>query len=166
MGRDKAHLMWRGRSLIDHAIARFHEAGISAVAVSGDRRAHGGIGDQHPGEGPLAGLLAIARAHTGSRLIIVPVDMPLLPASLLELLAASDPEASALHFSEAPLPLRIDASRALVSLLVAWLDDPTGPRALRHLLREMAVRTLARPATCTNAFDNANTPADWARINQ
>jgi molybdenum cofactor guanylyltransferase len=164
MGQDKAQLMWRGRFLIDHAIARFREAGVTNVAVSGDRPAYGGIGDLHPGEGPLAGLLTIASAHPSRRLLIVPVDMPRFPASLIAQLATREPDAAALHFPNAPMPLRIDASSALISLLSAWLDDPTGPRAVRLLLREVNASTLTFAAMPTNAFDNANTPADWARI--
>lgn len=164
MGRDKALLDWRGRSLLDHALARFAEAGIAHAVVSGDRPTHAGIPDTHPGEGPLAGLLAVACRHPGRRLLLVPVDMPRLPAAWIEALSRAHAEADALHFAEAPLPLRIQATPDLVARLTGWLDDPGGPRALRHLLREFGAVALPTPAGVDDAFENANTPEDWTRI--
>lgn len=166
MGRDKALLDWHGRSLLDHALARFAEAGIAHAVVSGDRPAHAGIPDTHPGEGPLAGLLAVAHQHPGRRLLLVPVDMPKLPARLLRTLSGVEPEAAALHYLDAPLPLRITITPDLIERLAGWLDDPAGPRALRHLLRELGASALPTPAGFDGVFDNANSPEDWARIEQ
>jgi len=165
MGQDKALLDWQGRSLIDHARQRFADAGIAESVVSGDRPEHGGIPDQHRGEGPLAGLLAVAHAHPGRRLLVVPVDMPRLPAAWLARLAAASPTAAALHYDGHPLPLRIDATLDLRRQLTGWLDDPSGPRALKHLLRALDAATIAAPPASGHELDNANTPDDWARIN-
>lgn len=164
MGRDKALLAWQGRSLVDHALVRFGEAGLAQSVVSGDRPAHSGIPDAHEGQGPLAGLLAVARTHPGRRLLLVPVDMPMLPAAWLARLAVTAPEATALHFEGSPLPLRIDARPGLIALLSRWLGDPEGPRAIRHLLSECEARTLQAPDASPWALDNANTPEDWARM--
>lgn len=164
MGQDKALLDWQGRSLIDHAQRRFADAGIAESVVSGDRPDHGGIADRHRGEGPLAGVLAVAHAHPGRRLLVVPVDMPRLPAAWLAQLAAASPSARALHFDGHPLPLRIDATGALRDQLAGWLDDPAGPRALKHLLRALDAGTIAAPPASAHELDNANTPDDWARM--
>lgn len=164
MGRDKALLMWQGRTLIDHALDRFSEIGLVQSLVSGDRPAHAGIPDLQCGQGPLAGLLAVARAHPGRRLLLVPVDMPMLPAAWLARLATAAPAASPLHFEGSPLPLRIDARPGLIALLSRWLDDPDGPRAIRHLLSECDAHTLPAPDASPRALDNANTPEDWARM--
>ena len=165
MGQDKALLDWQGRSLIDHARRRFADAGIAESVVSGDRPEHGGIPDQHRGEGPLAGLLAVTKAHAGRRLLVVPVDMPRLPAAWLARLAAASPSDCALHYDGYPLPLRIDATLDLRRQLTAWLDDPVGPRALTHLLRALDAGTIPPQTASGLEFDNANTPEDWARIN-
>jgi molybdopterin-guanine dinucleotide biosynthesis protein A len=165
MGRDKALLEWRGLSLIDHALRRFTTAGVPDTVVSGVRPAHGGIPDQHQGEGPLAGLLAVAEAYPERRLLVVPVDMPRLPAAWLIELARTSPTAQALHFEGYPLPLRVDATIVLRRQLATWLDDPFGPRALKHLLRTMGAEAIARPPALGGELDNANTPDDWARIN-
>lgn len=166
MGRDKALLPWCGRTLLDHALARFAEAGIARVEVSGDRPAHAGIPDTHPGEGPLAGLLAVAKQHPDRRLLVVPVDMPRLPAGWLALLAGARPEARALHYIGAPLPMRIDADTCLVERLTGWLDDAGGPRALHHLLRDLGAIGIPAPGGVDGAFDNANTPEDWMRMDR
>lgn len=165
MGRDKALLEWQGTPLIEHALRRFHEAGIVHTVVSGERPAQAGIPDHHPGAGPLAGLHAVARAYPGARLLLVPVDMPRLPGIWLAELASAVPEAAALHFENHPLPARIDATPELLQCLAAWLDDPQAPRSLKRLLRQLGASAIAAPERSSAAFDNANTPEDWARIN-
>lgn len=166
MGRDKALLQWNGCSMMEHALARFRDAGIGESVVSGNRAEYGGIPDAYPGEGPLGGLLSIALQYPGRRLLAVPVDMPRLPAAWLRCLAESHPEAAALHYVDAVLPMRLDATTRLIGQLSDWLENPSGPRALRHLLREFEAVAIAAPGPIDRAFDNANTPDDWTRIIQ
>lgn len=166
MGRDKALLDWHGRSLVDHALDRFRAAGIAEAVVSGDRPLHEGIPDAHVAQGPLAGLLAVAQKHPDARLLVVPVDMPRLPACWLATLASAYADAPALCFENSPLPLRLDVDAKLIALLSTWLDDPQGPRAVRHLLRALDAQSLASPDGGDAALDNANTPEEWIRIRQ
>jgi molybdopterin-guanine dinucleotide biosynthesis protein A len=82
MGRDKALLVVGDRPLALVAAAALHDAGASAVVcVGGDRVALADrglyvIADDHPGEGPLGGLLT-ALAHPGDEVIMVlSCDLP------------------------------------------------------------------------------------------
>jgi molybdenum cofactor guanylyltransferase len=91
MGRDKALVLLDGRSLAERAIELLHHAGLNA-AIAGARSELGAlahvIADQAPDEGPLRGICS-ALASTGAELaIFIPVDLPLLPASLLACLVA------------------------------------------------------------------------------
>jgi molybdopterin-guanine dinucleotide biosynthesis protein A len=166
MGKDKALLDWSGVSLLDHALQRFNDAGIAETVVSGDRPGYRCVADVHPGEGPLAGLLGVAQAHPDRRLLVVPVDMPRLPARWLSRLAGAIPSAAVLHFAGAPLPFRFDATTDLVGKITGWLDDPDGPRSLHHLLRHANAIGIRAPEGTERALDNANTPEDLVRISR
>jgi len=100
MGRDKVLLQLAGRPLIDHAIAKLRRicgevhilAGEQTTAANGRNAATRAsrlaayaplVYDLHPGCGPIAGVEA-ALAHSSQEWnLILPVDMPLLPAPFL-----------------------------------------------------------------------------------
>ncbi len=93
-GVDKGLQPFRGRPLVDHAIARLAPQ-VAEVMVSANRNAEAyaarGVrvladpGADFPG--PLAGMLAGLRAARTTWLAVVPCDSPLLPADLVERLA-------------------------------------------------------------------------------
>lgn len=90
MGRDKALLPFAGRPLIEHALETLKAAGLS-VAIAGatpDARAALAayapiIRDSERGLGPLAGICAALESTSTQYAAFLPVDMPLLPASLI-----------------------------------------------------------------------------------
>lgn len=91
MGRDKAMIEFAGRTLAERAVELLQRAGLSAM-IAGARSELGAFGpmiaDQADGEGPLRGVCS-ALASTGAELaVFIPVDLPLLPASLLARLLA------------------------------------------------------------------------------
>ncbi len=104
MGRDKALLPFAGQPLIAHALAIFREAGLeaaiagvaparstSAAQISGVNPQTNGalaayalvIDDPQPGLGPLAGICAALTAVATRYAVFLPVDLPLLPSSLI-----------------------------------------------------------------------------------
>ena len=86
MGVDKARLLWRGRTLLEHATGMLREAGCSRVLVSGDYPGYACVPDQFPDRGPLGGLASIV-GHAGeARWLVVAIDQPLLDASMLRAL--------------------------------------------------------------------------------
>jgi molybdopterin-guanine dinucleotide biosynthesis protein A len=89
MGRDKALLPFAGQPLIARALSILREAGLSA-SIAGARSQLASfapvVEDAESGLGPLAGI-CVALASTPARhIVILSVDLPLLPASLLRLL--------------------------------------------------------------------------------
>lgn len=87
MGRDKATLPFAGRPLIEHALSILREAGVS-VSIAGARSPSLAqfapvVEDAAPGQGPLAGLCAALAATKSEFAVFLPVDLPLLPASLI-----------------------------------------------------------------------------------
>lgn len=90
MGRDKALMELAGRPLVAHALDLFQGAGISAMiagAASLTRTSlqafAGVVEDASPGLGPLSGICAALAATPARYAVFLPVDLPLLPPSLL-----------------------------------------------------------------------------------
>jgi len=89
MGRDKALIPFRGRPLVTWALETLRAAGLE-TRIAGARTALEGlapvVADPEPGLGPLSGVcagLAVTEAPWG---VFLPVDLPLLPASLIAFL--------------------------------------------------------------------------------
>ncbi len=89
MGTDKALVEFAGRPLVERALAILRQAGLEA-RVAGARSPLDGfapiVEDAEAGRGPLSGICAAIGAMTARRAVFVPVDLPLLPASLIGLL--------------------------------------------------------------------------------
>lgn len=93
MGRDKALLPFAGRTLIEHALETLREAGLSASIAGTVPAAHAELASYAPivldtqaGFGPLAGICAALEAASTRYLVVLPVDLPLLPSSLIRYL--------------------------------------------------------------------------------
>lgn len=89
MGTDKASLLMAGESLLARALRLLRFAGVQA-SIAGARCDAGGltplIEDREPGQGPLGGVCAALASTTLPWALFLPVDLPLLPLSLLEYL--------------------------------------------------------------------------------
>jgi len=86
MGRDKALVELDGRTLVSLAVEKLQSAGLSA-AIAGARSELAGIAhviaDETPDQGPLGGICTALAATAAELAVFIPVDLPLLPASLL-----------------------------------------------------------------------------------
>ena len=89
MGRDKALLPFQGTPLIEHALVALRQAGISA-AIVGDRPDLAAFGpivpDEETGQGPLQGVCRALATTSAGLALLISVDAPLLPPSLLRYL--------------------------------------------------------------------------------
>ena len=89
MGEDKALVPFAGRTLVEQAVETLRVAGLD-VRIAGARMplerfapiVHDGV----PGLGPLGGICAALHAITARLAVFLPVDLPLVPASLIEML--------------------------------------------------------------------------------
>jgi molybdenum cofactor guanylyltransferase len=93
MGQDKALLDYAGQPLIVRALNILHEAGLErAIAGGGNSLATAGriIEDagSYQGKGPLSGICAGLEWTAAQHAVFLPVDMPLLPSSLIAYLVA------------------------------------------------------------------------------
>ncbi len=89
MGRDKALEELHGRNLAARAVDLLRTAGMTAT-IAGARSELDDlapvISDEAPDRGPLSGICSALSQMSAELGLFVPVDMPFLPASLLEYL--------------------------------------------------------------------------------
>ena len=90
MGQDKALLEFAGRPLVAHALDLFQEAGITAMIAGAASPALRSlpvfaliVEDASPGLGPLSGISTALSIISARYAVFLPVDLPLLPPSLL-----------------------------------------------------------------------------------
>jgi molybdopterin-guanine dinucleotide biosynthesis protein A len=89
MGRDKALVELAGKPLIARALETLRSAGIAArlAGARGDLSAFAPVvPDEAEDAGPLSGVCSALRAAGSEWVVFLPVDLPLLPASLLQFL--------------------------------------------------------------------------------
>ena len=167
MGRDKALLPYRGRTLIEHMAALLQASGARRVLVSGPlRTGYASVPDRRPGLGPLGGIQAVAAALAGcAQLLIVPVDMPALSAATLTALLADRDAAPACHYADHPLPLRLALDETVRAQLERLVDDracPSAERSLHAFCTALGARVLPIPDAVIDEFAALNTPQEWA----
>jgi molybdopterin-guanine dinucleotide biosynthesis protein A len=173
MGRDKALLPWHGGDLLGHTLARLSAVTpeVRILCGSGRRYLDRGVvvhEDALEGAGPIAGVLAALEAAAGRRALVLAVDLPFVPASLLarlvELGEAFDAVVPASTRGPEPLcacygPGCRDAIRRRTA---AGELKMTGfwPDVRVRVVAPHEIRELADPET---AFLNLNAPEDYER---
>jgi len=100
MGRPKAFIEVGGQTLLDRAVAALSDAGANPiVVVGGDRRAveaagHRFVPDEHPGEGPLGGIISALGAADTELVVVLACDLleasPLAVTRLIAALGTAD----------------------------------------------------------------------------
>ncbi|MGC8667100.1 MAG: molybdenum cofactor guanylyltransferase [Chthonomonadales bacterium] len=174
MGRDKASLLWDGRTLLDAVVARLgevtHPVYVVASPASTCPAPHDTkvVHDIVMDAGPLAGIVTgLMAAGTGNHLVAA-CDMPFLNARVLQLLLqlveGHDAAVPVVHGCLQPTCAAY--SGRAVAHLRARLNE--GERALHRALESMDVLHVAQalleevdPRLLT--FTNINTPGDLAR---
>jgi molybdopterin-guanine dinucleotide biosynthesis protein A len=174
MGRDKALLPWGDTDLLGHALARLRSVTDDTRILVGAEPRHTERGfpvevDAAPDLGPLAGLLAALESAPKGALLLG-VDLPLIPSTLLAHLATLCHEGDA----DAIVPV---SRRGPEPLCAAY-----GPRCLepvrQHVanrdlkmtsfwpdlrVREIGPDELAAFGDPDELFLNVNTPDDYER---
>lgn len=167
MGRDKAMLPYRGKTLVEHIAARV-EAAAGSVALVGPPERYRElpfpvIPDRFPGCGPLAGIHAALSASGAEWNLIVACDMPAVSveflSNLIELAEGSGRDCLVpVSPSGRAEPLCAVYHRACI---------PAIERALAGSIRKVTdvfgdLRVAAFSVPEATWFENLNTPAEWA----
>ena len=145
-GSPKALARFEGETLAERAWSLLGEVCAETIAVGrSDGLRFPALGDE--GTGPVAAIAAGLRKATHEVAVVVPVDMPLLTAGALRLLAAACREAAVAQAG--PLPCAI-APRTLPAF-------ETGERRLTTVLAGLDT---AEVVLEERLLANVNTPAD------
>ncbi len=91
MGADKSLLRLAGRPLIEHAVTKLRRICVEVHILTNNPALAGYapvVGDIHPDCGPIGGIEAALAHSVHDWNLIVPVDVPFLPAAILESWAA------------------------------------------------------------------------------
>lgn len=89
MGRDKADLYIGGKTFLECQIDKLRNLGFEEILVSGYKGQNCDVmvvEDEFEEKGPMGGLYSCLNFMTNSRCLVVPVDVPLIPAKDLEML--------------------------------------------------------------------------------
>lgn len=170
MGRDKAALLYRGRTQLERAVA-LGERHVRPVFVSvrpgqdkdPTRAGHALLLDSVEGEGPIVGIRSALAQQPDAAWLVIACDLPFLSdAVLAHLIAERDPAALATAYLSAhdglPEPLCAIWEPAAAAPLAAF--QATGALCPRKFLMRHAARLLA-PLEA-RALDNVNTPEEYA----
>jgi len=188
MGQDKALLPLAGQPLIAHALSTLREAGLSPLIAGANSDLSGFapvISDPAPGLGPLSGICAALESTSARYSVFLPVDLPLIPSSLVTyLLYHAQITSSAVTLPSIcgvantfPAILDRSAFPALKSELTAGRRGclaafHAAARTLSQSISVIPVEFLAQSGHATHPcglpaafwFLNVNTPPDLARV--
>jgi len=129
MGRDKALVHLAGKPLIEHALGILLNAGLPA-AIAGGKPALAAfaplVEDRHSAQGPLGGICAALAATHARFAVFLPVDLPLIPASLMLCLLR--------HACLTGSPVTVPSVNGFVETFPAVLDSSIAPLLERELV--------------------------------
>lgn len=173
-GRDKLREPWAGSEggtwLVDQPRLALARATGGPVWAVGDcdpdvaARFDGHLPDEHPGAGPLGGIVAGLRG--ASRILVLSGDLPMISARAVEAILAAAreaPEAEAVLACDAhgePEPC-IGLYRAAALRVLGTVPLAGKTPSLLNLLRELSLRTVPLPET---ELRNINELTDLERI--
>lgn len=176
MGQDKARLNWQGQPLYRHMISLLNKAGVNRVLLSGSgfasellaRSSNSDplvicLDDLLGGRGPLGGIhSAFSLLNDTERLLVVPVDMPLLPINAISTLARQQQTCSFTGYNLPVLLTVTKESRQVINQQVN--SDDHRDYALWRLQQRLGGQTLPLQTTMADHFINANTPEQWRKL--
>jgi molybdopterin-guanine dinucleotide biosynthesis protein A len=164
MGRDKAQVQLGAATLGEHALALAHTLSDDIIVLGHgrgmpfDAQANANVrhvDDAADETGPLGGIAALRMMHVRARILVLPVDMPLLARDNVAPLLAALSQSVACAYLEHPLPLAVRDS-ALAALPVSG--------SLGAALTMIGATRL--PAPAAEPMENINDHKDLVRAMQ
>lgn len=167
MGTDKSKMMRIGQTMEAFTAQCLRQAGAQDVLISlpfGERQTKSNrIADKWDSLGPLGGIHTILQQvydqNSITRLLFVPVDLPLLKPSALEQLARHPLQSNgAAIFQQQPLPLLLEVSAFAVTELSNIIERKQN-LSIFHFLDNIGVTTITNEDP--DALTNSNDPMQW-----
>ena len=164
-GVDKTRLPLCGRTMLERASEALAPFTVSRVVVGGaPAPGVAQVPDGAPGEGPLGGILTALEAIVTPHALILAVDLPFIPGSLLGEVQRAGAEAAValVRTPDGRMPLCLSVRRDAAPVVRGWFER--GTRRVRALegLAPCAWVTVDAVAM-TGALWNVNDPLTYAR---
>lgn len=173
IGGHKARVHLGGRPLIDYAWESLRHAGLDPFVVAKAEHAFAPEGIRvvvEPDEPrhPLLGIETALRAASGRPVLVVPCDLPFLPASLLGRLATAPGNTVIAGTTDGPQPLVGRYGAQSLGTITSALAARQSVRSVLELLRPklLDVTGSAEFGDPEIIFHNVNTPEDLARAEE
>lgn len=173
LGQDKALLAVDGRALAATVASALRGAGATeVVAVGGDRMGLDALGvfdrvvdDEHPGAGPLGGLVTALTTCAAPVAVVLACDTPEItsdtPRALVDAIGARDVAVGIVEGREQPLTA---AWRRAAVLPIAESLFRAGERAPRTLLRVLRCAPVELPTGAVRDVDRREDLARYAPV--
>lgn len=167
MGKDKSNLIWKQRPLIKFQLETLSKVvGYQNIIISGERTEHNSIHDFVAHRGPVEGLHSVIKKISDdySRILVIPVDMPLLTARLLKQLVNKTSKRDAIKFHGFQLPVLFQNYSKLKSILTEMEADllESGFNARYSfvtLYKKLEIEEIS--SVESDLLINTNTPDEW-----
>jgi molybdenum cofactor guanylyltransferase len=172
MKQDKALLSLKGETLIARCERVLFEAGAKQVWISRNQSGTNYLPDEIPGFGPLSGIHA-AVSSTPLPVLVMPVDMPLVEANLLQdLVSAGFTMENTVHYQEHALPAFIYNNYEVRNYLNTCLTKGGNKKSYsmtRFLSSMNAAQLRIKGTDSVRAKEeakliNTNTPEQWQHV--
>ena len=164
MGTDKSELTLGGKTLMEIQVQKLRQIGIEDIMISGSSASAEGtrsIQDIYPEKGPIGGVHACLKAAKNPACLVVSVDVPLVPAKVLEeLVEAHEGGATVLNCDGKIEPLMAVYDTALAQRAEELIQS--GERAVRRLSNNPAVKQVEYTGDA-DLLLNCNTPEDYEK---
>jgi molybdopterin-guanine dinucleotide biosynthesis protein A len=148
MGRDKALLEFAGRPLVSRSLDLLQEAGIPAMIAGAASPALRSlpvftriVEDASPGLGPLSGICAALSMISSRYAVFLPVDLPLLPPSLIVFLLR--------HARITGSAVTVPSVSGFTQTFPAVLDRALLPALQNELDSQRSSPSAASPSNCS-----------------
>ncbi len=159
MGTDKRFLKIDGVTLLERAIALGEQLG--EVLICGDVPGYKCLPDEVAHQGPISGLMSVARnVKEPGWVLVLPVDMPLLTKSVLMELV-TNAELPGVYFAGREMPFLFWCDAAAVQVLGSlkrW--------SIRAFLTELGAKQIALSSENESVFVNLNQPQDLEALDE
>lgn len=161
MGQDKTLLQYNGQSFLELAVAQLNAAGVAQSYVNNADNLADIIADK----GPIGGIYSALQTYqTVEHWLIIPNDMPLLTAEILQTLLAGLGGADIVRFEGEMFPILLKTSDIMLNKITELATDELKTYSLRQFMKPFRVAILPKPLGSELAFSNINSPQDYKRI--
>lgn len=160
MGKNKAELIYKGKTFREIQFDKLRELGISDIIVSG--YGEGMVPDEKPDCGPMGGISTCLRLAKFDNCIVLPIDTPLVTGDILRaLMTAHHGDVTVLSHGEELEPLIGIYSRSIIPVMEKLLTE--NRYALRRIFPQVEF-TACEFNGDLRLIKNYNTPEDYAEL--